>query len=247
MIIGLVGRASSGKGTSSKAIHGHILKEKGEIQDYTFEGPQYDELIIHTNGNRIRFDPMSLSPKFMYLAENTIWKYVKEYSFATPLKLAVHELFGVPLNLLGSGNKDVKTNVTWGQLKFFLNISMRKKIKDNKLDGTYLTIRNILEEFGTNFCRKIDEDIFVKRLTEHLQRDRVPVQIVSDIRRNNEALKIKELGGVLVRLKRNWSQSAISESDIDLIVPDIDIDNSDMSVKEKNEVLLRLLKENGAL
>ena len=68
-------------------------------------------------------------------------------------------------------------------------------------------VRRILENFGTNSIRKLDPDFWVRMAVEKIQATPGPVA-VTDVRFPNEADKIRELGGYVVRIVRPGFESA---------------------------------------
>lgn len=68
-------------------------------------------------------------------------------------------------------------------------------------------VRRILENFGTNSIRKLDPDFWVRMAVEKIQATDGPV-VVTDVRFPNEADKIRELGGYVVRIVRPGFESA---------------------------------------
>lgn len=62
-------------------------------------------------------------------------------------------------------------------------------------------VRRILEAFGTDSIRTLDEGFWVRMAVEKIQATDGPV-VVTDVRFPNEADKIRELGGIVVRIIR---------------------------------------------
>lgn len=62
-------------------------------------------------------------------------------------------------------------------------------------------VRRTLERFGTDAIRRLDEDFWVRMAAEKIQSIEGPV-VVTDVRFPNEADKIRELGGIVVRIIR---------------------------------------------
>jgi hypothetical protein len=66
-------------------------------------------------------------------------------------------------------------------------------------------VRRTLEAFGTDSIRKLDPDFWVRMAAEKIQATDGPV-VVTDVRFPNEADKIRELGGVVVRIIRSGQE-----------------------------------------
>lgn len=88
-------------------------------------------------------------------------------------------------------------------------------------EGSYYTIRQLLQKFGTEVGRSISPNLWVDSLinnyktclTEGLTKN----WIVTDVRFKNEANAIRENGGILIRLNRNtgFNDTHISETALD--------------------------------
>lgn len=62
-------------------------------------------------------------------------------------------------------------------------------------------VRRLLERFGTDSIRSLDDDFWVRMAVEKIQATDGPV-VVTDVRFPNEADRIRELGGSIVRVIR---------------------------------------------
>lgn len=110
--------------------------------------------------------------------KTTARKYLERYrcsvmSFADPLKNAIREIFGIPLNELYT---------------------------DHKTDRT----RWILQFFGTDCCREIEPDIWVRKTNEkiqELQDNGETLVVIDDVRFINEAnMLLNNWNATLVKL-----------------------------------------------
>ena len=97
-----------------------------------------------------------------------------------------------------------------------------------------MTVRGFMQNLGTDALRNhIHSDIWVKSLFYEYSKEKnaeeeyeYPNWIISDVRFPNEASKIKEMGGVLIKILRKEIQyNHSSEISIDLINPDYIIYN----------------------
>lgn len=76
-----------------------------------------------------------------------------------------------------------------------------RDFKELKLHGLPLTVREIMQKLGTEFGRDmVHPDTWVKLTLKDYQVGRQ--WVISDVRFPNEAKAIKELGGIVVRVKR---------------------------------------------
>ena len=116
----------------------------------------------------------------------------------------------------------------------------------------YMTAREVLQVFGTDFVRRFYGDAWVDGLMNQIGGESVPLSLVSDIRFPNEVDAILDNGGVVVRLTRNpGNDTHLSETALD----DYDftkdrcyvIDNANMGIgmfrEEIRKLFLRIYGE----
>ena len=146
-------------------------------------------------------------------------------SFADPIKRACSEIWGVPLSSFHDREK-----------------------KDAPIAGRDLTPREMAILLGTDLFRaRVDPDFWVKRLKYELEfmvtDPSTPFICVTDVRFPNEALMIKELGGVIIHVDASQRVSppggAVSTHSTEAGIPsdmiDAEIDNnSDLETLESN-------------
>lgn len=92
---------------------------------------------------------------------------------------------------------------------------LKYSIKDSK--SSRVTFRSLMQWWGTDYRRTQDVDYWVSRIVDECSSNKL--YVISDVRFRNEANKIKELSGYLVRIERfgNISISNMSHpSEIDL-------------------------------
>ena len=122
---------------------------------------------------------------------------IVNYSFALPLKAQLKDLF----------------DLTDDQL----NDPILKEEVDKRYDKSP---RELMQWFGTDCMRKqIDDNFWIKKFIRFYEKEisnskmgtsKDKVIIVTDVRFNNEATVIRELGGSIVKIQR---------SDIDTVIP----------------------------
>ena len=101
-------------------------------------------------------------------------------------------------------------------------------INDNRLPLKYMTIREILQWYGTDFCRVKDPDYWVKKMQKNAldvymkePLCGIPKIIIDDVRFINEAKWIQNMGGKVIRLNpyAEWKPGSFanhqSETDLD--------------------------------
>lgn len=129
-----------------------------------------------------------------------VHQYRRE-SFATTLKDAVANVFGWDRTLLEGRTKQARE---W-----------REQVDEwwaNRLDMPYLTPRFVLQNWGTDLCRKyFHDDIWIASLENKLRLTKDDV-VISDCRFPNEIRGIKQAGGIVGRVRRgpdpSWYEHA---------------------------------------
>lgn len=94
-----------------------------------------------------------------------------------------------------------------------------------KAKDTVPEIRRLLQTFGTDAIREIDEGFWVRAAVDSIEAVEGPV-VVTDVRFPNEADAIRKLGGLLIRITRpgydgdgHPTETALDDYRPDLIVP----------------------------
>ena len=131
--------------------------------------------------------------------------HFRRESFANTLKDAVSAVFGWDRTMLEGRTKQARewreqVDPWWAQ----------------RLDITHLTPRWILQNWGTEVCRKnFHDDIWIASLENKLRASTDDI-VISDCRFPNEIAAIKKAGGRVVRVVRGaepeWYQLAVSRN-----------------------------------
>lgn len=97
------------------------------------------------------------------------------------------------------------------------------------LEGA-VTPRRLMQTIGTDWGRwTIDPDLWVKLLVRRIERRQAPHIVITDCRFDNEAVAIKELGGIVIEIRRPLlcsTDTHVSENGISTSLIDHTIDNS---------------------
>jgi len=169
-------------------------------------------------------------------------KTVAIVSFADALKDAVEHLFAVPIGIIPDWDSDEFKNTV------------------HPCGKTY---RQLLQIFGTDFCRALWPDIWVEVwkwqvLNIYPNYDYI---LVPDVRFENEVKVIQDLGGKVIRLTRapfasqdkHESETALDKIQFEMMHPFFDLenrselkfdavlDNSQMSIPEQNEAVWKII------
>ena len=131
--------------------------------------------------------------------------HFRRESFANTLKDAVAQVFGWDRTMLEGRTKQARE---W-----------REQVDPwwaERLGIPHLTPRFILQQWGTEVCRKnFHDDIWIASLENKLRNSRDDV-VISDCRFPNEIQAIKQSGGIVVRVVRGpepeWYNAAVSRN-----------------------------------
>jgi hypothetical protein len=131
--------------------------------------------------------------------------HFRRESFANTLKDAVAQVFGWDRTMLEGRTKQARE---W-----------REQVDPwwaERLGIPHLTPRYILQQWGTEVCRKnFHDDIWIASLENKLRNSKDDV-VISDCRFPNEIKAIKQAGGIVVRVVRGaepeWYDAAVSRN-----------------------------------
>lgn len=171
--------------------------------------------------------------------------------WATALKIELSDKFNIPMRLLEGTDEDKNTltTVRWKDLPHFSRLNP-VELEINPED--FLTVRNLLQQWGTEVNRYTDPDIWVRVTMRNIERGKYDVVILNDTRFPNEVEAIKKIGGKVIRLTRNGKVPATHASEISLDKDNYDwsnfdaiIENERMNVSGKERVMKNLLEQWG--
>ena len=160
----------------------------------------------------------------------------KIYNFADPLKQDIcMNILGLSYNQCYGDDidKNTETDVWW--------------------DGKRLTAREVMQFVGTDIFRKMKNDVWAGATIKKIHTDKPSLAIIADCRFPNEVETVKNAGGIVIKLTRNLYHSDHSSEvalDPDRYDPsnfDLVIDNQNMSIVEKNQIILSFLQSKGIL
>ena len=161
-------------------------------------------------------------------------------SFGGYLKEICERAFGVP-KLLLEGSEEDRATLT-------KVIGTTTKAHDNT--PRPLSVRELLQVFGTDICRKFHEDIWVNSLFNKLE-EKIKGRhllyargvVISDVRFPNEVKAIQRRGGIVIRLLRQIDEDThVSERVLDDYKGfNYILDNRDMSLNEQYEEVMRYI------
>lgn len=197
--------------------------------------------------------------EFVSFAEQFLWPNLKVYSFADRLKQILMLVFGVRYEQLygTEEQKNTPTTIKWSDVRFLLSeekiAELSKKQPDPSTFGMadswdkFMTGRNVAQVFGSDVCRRISNNCWVETCYDDIIHEGYPFIVIADARFPNELDFMKQHGARLVRLtRRPFVDNHISETALDNYDKfDLVIDNKEMTLKEKNQAMLKYLLEIG--
>lgn len=162
----------------------------------------------------------------------TLQKNASIYNFADPLKKMCIEIFGLTHDQC-YGTDDQK------------NEYVDCKWPDN---GKIMSAREVMQYIGTNVFRKMQHNVWAGATIRKIKDENLPLALIADCRFPNEVEAVKNAGGLVIKLNRNLynssheSETALDEDRYDQSNFDFVIDNKDLSIEDKNELIYSFLK-----
>ena len=162
--------------------------------------------------------------------------------FADQVKVLVQRMFDLPDDPF-EGDKGKATRYHW------------QHMPENGGRAGVVTVRELLQWFGTDICRRIDPLIWIRAFTRIWGKTMQHVY-VADVRFQNEVNYILGNGGFVIKLLRADADTPAevaaheSESGIDSIVPSfaaqerfLTFDNRTMSLAEQDAAIVKFVRE----
>lgn len=154
------------------------------------------------------------------------------YNFADPLKQMCINIFGLTYDqCYGSDeSKNEYVNCLWPD------------------SGKSMTAREVMQYVGTNVFRKMQQNVWADATIRKIQDENLPLALIADCRFPNEVEAVKNAGGLVIKLNRNLynssheSETALDEDRYEQSNFDFIIDNRNMDIREKNELIYDYLK-----
>ena len=265
-ILVLAGRKQSGKSSAANFIAGYALTQLGRkgqpFCPINFTLDEDGNLIVNTvvtdaDGQSVAGDGLldlnRRDDDFYMWASNIMWPHIKLYNFADNLKQIAIQIFGMPADKVYGTNEDKAelTNVKWKDMAQFLPPRTVGELKKNGKYEKKMTIREFLQYFGTNVCRKLLDSCWVDSCLNRVVAEASELAVIGDCRFPNEVKISKKAGAKIIKFTKKVDDDVHeSEAAIDK-VPDSQfdavIDNQYMTLKEKNQAILDTLYEWGWL
>ncbi len=251
-IVLLAGAKASGKTTAATAIYGYTLTQRGAIPNAQIDQSGRMSIVYDKEKNEgIVFDIDNKDPEFLEFKNRQTSKYVNHVGFADELKRVSSQLFGLDhAKLIGTNDqKNELSHIKWADMNKLLPAKKKKKDAPE-----FMTNREFLEVFGTDICRTIYGNCHILSAHKKLTALSPEVGIIPDCRFTNEFEFFENLTDVeVVKIKfaRNVHNSeAESENglkDVDDSRYDLVIHNEELSLSEKNNLIINFLVEKNVL
>lgn len=240
LIVVFSGKKQAGKSSAGK----HVLAQ------YVNRNLNADRFALNKRGDIVdTFNNHCILPLDVPSKENNEFyerSSAKIYSFADPLKEFLHNAFGIDIGLMygTDSDKNSKSHILWDDMPPHIRSKYSKPKRGSEVYAQAsgpMTIRELLQVFGTDICRAMDQNCWARALYNKIESDGYPLAIIVDARFPNEVSMGTERGAKVVRLLRrlpsdgspeHWSETALDEFPLGEYTRIID--NSNMSILEKN-------------
>lgn len=236
LIVVFSGKKQSGKSSGCKYLLRDFMNLKAGYKRYHMSKVGKTIYIIDTfeNDRRIECDKPGKDQEM--ISE----KYsAKIYSFADPLKDLCINLFGLDIHqCYGSDeDKNTPTHVSWVDVPESIKKDWAEKL-DKNMTG-FMSARHLMQIFGTDYCRQIDQHCWARALYNKIRSENHELSLVADARFPNEVTMGTEIGAKVIRLLRDpfknkpdRHQSEIALDNFPLGEYSLVIDNRDMNIDE---------------
>jgi len=256
-ILVFAGKKQAGKDTAANFVTGYAITQLARTgtpylpTEFTID-EETGELIVNTTTMSIDneeiagegvLDLSNKDSEYLMWAQDCMWPYVKTYAYADMLKAVAVNVFGVPEEWVNGTDEDKRrlTNIKWKDMCAMLPPKKIASIKKSEKYDTKMTVREFLQYFGTNVCRRIYGDCWVESCFRRIDMEIPDLAIITDCRFRNEVMAAKKKKAKIVKLERSPFKDMhdsevdldkMSNNNFDLIIP------PDVTIREKNQLIL---------
>ena len=165
--------------------------------------------------------------EFAEWAAYSMWPFIKNYSFAEPLKQLALNLFNIPEECMYGTDEQknqLQEHLLWENMPgvctnerffIFMQSKMEHDLALDENDAGYkliyhkpgpMTARGFLQFLGTDVMRKMYEPIWVKYCIGNIQSEESLIATIDDVRFLNELEAVQKAGGksYLLRSKQRF-------------------------------------------
>lgn len=148
-------------------------------------------------------------------------------------------------------DKNTLTNVKWNDVTPLFSHKEKIEVTNQGKTGKRMTAREFLQVFGTQVCRQIYDDCWVESCFKRIEAESPSIAIITDCRFPNEVDYALSKGAKIIKLtSKPFEDSHSSENSLNDIPDDKFhkiIDNTNLTIVEKNQQLLDYLYAEGIL
>ena len=159
---------------------------------------------------------------------------IKRLAFGDILKQEVHELFSIPMELLHADEETKNSTLT---TVTYLDLGLPQTTRRSRL-----TVREVLQFWGTDIRRSQDPDYWVNQLRPVIQdyyhNNPDDVIVITDVRFANEVKMILELNGLLVRMTGKALNEDTHESENQELYFDYEVPGKGNASKSRTKSML---------
>lgn len=241
-ILVLSGGAQSGKSSTANFLVGLEMVSLGLIEYAKLN--EHGELLVPSDEGQGILDLSRRDSEFVDWMGENVWPAIKVYSFADILKQTVCiDILGLTHEQCYGTNeqKNSLTHLKWEDMPGY------KKGKNAKTGQ--MTGREVMEYVGTDIFRAMYGDVWAESTYNRIAKEGSGTAIIQDGRYPKEILNGKRRGAKSLRFTKlleerssHTSETALDKENFDWTNFDGVIDNSTMSLEDKNEAVFDLLK-----
>ena len=233
------GKKQSGKNTGANYLLGSAMFGLGLIREFGLNDT--GQLWVRDDNNDISWIDYA-SRKWNPTLDDFLKEYVddtiKLYGFADALKDLICEFFGTEPKLAYGTDEDKNTltQLKWGDMPGWVGPEIAR---DDRM-----SIRQLLQFFGTEVMRKMWEPVWVNKLIRQIDKDDPMIAVVYDCRFDNEARALQKVGAMNIKLTRGIEGDHASENGFKEFTSfKYTIDNKNMTIPEANTALAQIMKK----
>jgi hypothetical protein len=132
-------------------------------------------------------------------------------------------------------------------------IEIQQRHHNDTVVNDYLTSRQVMEVVGTEIFRKMYGNIWVDATISKIYREEYDLAIILDNRFPNEVNSVLDNNGIVIRLTKDIFNSnseperALDPDNYDWSKFTLVLDNSNMTLEQKNNAILTFLQNQGIL
>ena len=271
-ILGIAGKKQSGKNTTANYLNGVVLHQSGSIKDFAIDiKGELNVLTSFSDGSEGWgvLDIYRKDKQFVEAAEETIWPFVKNYSFADSLKQVAVDLFELkPEQVWGTDEqKNSLTHLLWENMPGVTTevtpqdpvneevAGRLGKYYEKVLSGVVyhkpgpMTGREFLQFFGTEIGRRMHAPIWINSTINKIISEGSGLAIITDVRFPDEVRAIQKAGGKVIRLTRQvFNDNHASETSLDGYTDfDLVVHNDDLSIEHSCKIVEKFARQNNIL